>query len=118
MKFKALIAAIALALTAPVFAQITTVALAHEVNLNDVRFPQSTSGTIGFKACSECEYATKRVSDDTRWVLNGQPVTLERFRDELGGTYSNSSCCSTARSESFRTTPCRRPLTSEPDRRN
>ena len=83
MKFKAMIAAIVLALSVPAFAQITTIALAHEVNLNDVRFPQSTSGTIGYRPCAECEYTTKRVSGDTRWVLNGQPVTLERFRESL-----------------------------------
>ncbi len=83
MKFKVMIAALALALTAPVFAQITTVALAHEVNLADVRFPQSTSGTIGFRTCDECEYMTKRVTGSTRWVLNGTPVTLAEFREGL-----------------------------------
>ena len=83
MKFKVLIAAITLAFAAPAFSQITTIALAHEVNLNDVRFPQSTSGTIGYRACADCEYSTKRVSGDTRWVLNGQPVTLEKFREAL-----------------------------------
>ncbi len=83
MKFKAMIAAIVLAFAAPAFAQITTIALAHEVSLNDVRFPQSTSGTIGYRPCAECEYTTKRVSGTTRWVLNGQPVTLERFRAGL-----------------------------------
>ncbi len=83
MKFKAMIAVIALALAAPVFAQITTIALAHEVNLNDVRFPQSTSGTIGFRPCAECEYTTKRVSGDTRWMLNGKAVTLREFREGL-----------------------------------
>ena len=83
MKFKAMIAAIALGLAAPVFAQITTVALAHEVRLNDVRLPQAAGGTIGFRPCDECEYMTKRVSASTRWVLNGRPVTLERFREGL-----------------------------------
>lgn len=83
MKFKVLIAAIALAFAAPAFAQITTIALAHEVNLNDVRFPQSTGGTIGYRPCAECEYTTERVSGNTRWVLNGQPVTLEKFREAL-----------------------------------
>ena len=91
MKFKVIIAAIALALAIPAFAQITTVAQAHEVNLNDVRFPQSTSGTIGFRPCSECEYATKRVSASTRWVLNGQPVTLEKFREGLAHITNRNS---------------------------
>lgn len=83
MKFKVLIAAIVLAFAVPAFAQITTVALAHEVNLNDVRFPQSAAGTIGFRPCGECEYATIRVTGNTRWVLNGEPVTLEKFREGL-----------------------------------
>ncbi len=83
MKLKAMITAVMLALALPAFAQITTIAQAHEVNLNDIRFPQTTSGTIGFRPCSECEYMTKRVTGATRWVLNGSPVTLDKFREGL-----------------------------------
>lgn len=81
MKFRVLIAALVLSLATPAIAQITTVQLAHEVPLSDIRLPQSGVGTLGYKPCPDCEYATTRVSANTRWVLNGQSTTLAKFRE-------------------------------------
>ena len=61
-------------------AEFRTVQLAHEVLLDDLRLPQSDSGTLGFKPCGECEYSTERISTDTRWLLDGRAVTLSDFR--------------------------------------
>lgn len=60
-----------------------TVALAHEVTLSDLRLPQSVSGTVGFKSCDSCEFRSGRVSDLTRWLLNGKSVSLVDFRASL-----------------------------------
>ena len=83
MKFKAIIAALVLSLAIPAVAQITTVALAHEVRLSDLRLPQADGGTIAFRTCDDCEYQTVRVSASARWVLNGQNLTLAKFREGL-----------------------------------
>lgn len=80
MKFRHLITVFALVLALPVTAQITTIQLAQEVSLASVRLPQSTSGTLAFKACDECDYQTVRVSPDCSWRVNDRPMSLERFR--------------------------------------
>lgn len=80
MKFKVLIAAILLGIALPAAADFKTVAEAHEVSLADLRIPQSESGTVAFKTCEECSYQTKRVNEDTQWVLNGNRLPLEKFR--------------------------------------
>ena len=83
MKFKVLIAAIALSLALPVTTQADIVQEAYEVALSNVRLPRSPNGTIAFKECDRCEYAVLRVGADTRYRLNGKPVRLVKFREAL-----------------------------------
>ena len=79
MRLKVFIAAIVLGLALPAAADFETIAEAYEVALSDIRLPQSESGTIAFKTCATCEFSTKRVDEYTRWVVNGQTVSLEKF---------------------------------------
>jgi hypothetical protein len=79
MKTKLLIAAALFSLALPVAAQQEVVAEAYEIALGDLRLPQSEAGTIAFKECDECDYQTKRVSELTRYVVNGRTVSLVDF---------------------------------------
>lgn len=83
MNFKSLTLAFALAVAMPAAAQITTVQLAHEVPLANVRLPASESGTLAFKSCAECPTTTARVTGDTRWLVNHQAVSLKDFRSAI-----------------------------------
>ena len=80
MKLKALFIAVALVLAATATADFRTVQLAHEVALTNLRLPSSESGTIGFKACADCEYQTEQVTVETLWSINGRRVSLADFR--------------------------------------
>ena len=80
MKIRMIIATIALAIALPAAAQFRTIQQAYEVELTDLRLPQSDSGTLGFKTCEECDFVTKRITADTRWVLNGKSMSLRKFR--------------------------------------
>jgi len=80
MNIKAFIIAVALALAATATADFRTVKLAHEVALTDLRLPSSASGTIGFRACAECEFRTERVTAETLWSINGRRLSLADFR--------------------------------------
>jgi len=84
MKIKAMFAALALGLSLSAAAQITTVQLAHEVRLSDMRLPQSSGGTVGYKTCADCSYDTTRVSSYTKYTFNGQRMTLDKFRVAVG----------------------------------
>ena len=80
MKIKILMTALVLALAMPAAAEFTTVQLAHEVALSELRLPSHVSGTIAFKGCSDCAYQTERVSERTRYMVNGRSVPLDKFR--------------------------------------
>jgi hypothetical protein len=83
MKFRVLIAAIIFGIALPAAADFKTIAEAYEVALADLRVPQSESGTVSFKACGECAYQTKPVSENTQWILNGKNLSLDQFRRGL-----------------------------------
>jgi len=72
MKTKLLIAIAMMGLALPVAADFTTVQVAYEVALSEVRLPRNEKGTIAFKECDDCEYQTKRVSADVRYRVDGR----------------------------------------------
>lgn len=83
MKTRLLIVAVAFVLALPAAAEFRTVQRAHEVVLDDIRLPQNELGTLAFKSCDECAFMVKRVTADTRWILDGRSVRLDQFRAGL-----------------------------------
>lgn len=83
MKFRALIFALALCASLPAAAIFEVVSKAHEVPLSDLRLPGSTSGTLTFKSCKDCDYETVRVTASTQYEANRQSLTLDEFRNAL-----------------------------------
>jgi hypothetical protein len=80
MKIKVLMTAIILGLALPVAADFVQIQEAHEVQLSELRLPQSSHGTVAFKPCSDCPYMVKRVTAETQWILDGKSMKLEKFR--------------------------------------
>ena len=84
MRRNLFIAALMLGLALPVSADFVTIERAYEVALSDVRLPRSENGTIAFKECDTCEFQTRLVDADTRWLINGRAVPLQKFREAVG----------------------------------
>ena len=83
MKMKLFFAAALIGLALPAAAQFQTVQQAYEVALSEIRLPRNVNGTIAFKECEKCQYRTKRVSAQTRYVLDGHTIPLAEFRDAM-----------------------------------
>ncbi len=83
MKMKIVIASLFLVLAMPAAAEIKLLQRGYEVALSNLRLPATEGGTIAFRECDECSFITKRVNAETRWVLNGQRVSLEQFRESV-----------------------------------
>jgi hypothetical protein len=83
MKRKLFIAALMLGLALPAAADYTTIQQAYECALSEVRLPRNEAGTIAYKECATCDYVTKQVDANTRWLLNGRAVPLEKFREAV-----------------------------------
>jgi hypothetical protein len=84
MNIRTVVMALALGLSLPAAANFEIVSKAHEVSLTDLRLPASTSGTLTFKPCAECDYKTVRVTARTEYEANRRRLELEDFRKQLG----------------------------------
>lgn len=81
MKLRLFITAMMLGLAIPAAADYVTIEQAYEVALSEIRLPRTETGTMAFKPCATCDIQTKRVDADTRWLINGQAVPLQKFRE-------------------------------------
>ncbi len=97
MKTRMLVAAMVLALAMPVAAEYTLIAKGYEVEVRNIRLPLSESGTIAFRECDKCQHMTKRVTQDTKWILNGSRTTLKKFRQAMGQIERNKKWYATVR---------------------
>ena len=79
----AMAAALGLAQTASAEKPFPIVVKAYEAELRSMRLPGTTNGTLSFKPCSECDYKTVRVSQNTRYEANGEIYPLADFRQAL-----------------------------------
>ncbi len=91
MKLRLFFAAMLLGLAMPATADYVTIELAYEVALSEVRLPRSEAGTIAFRECGRCEFRTKRVDPETRWVVNGRTVTLRKFQEAVSQVADRSA---------------------------
>lgn len=88
MRLNFVIAAAFLVIAAPVTAEIKLLEKGYEVALGDLRLPSVDNGTIAYKECKSCAFVTKQVNSETQWILNGQRVSLQKFRDSVDAVRS------------------------------
>lgn len=83
MRTRVLLFLLLTGLTLPAAAEFSTITKAYEVELSDLRLPGSAGGTLAFKECPGCPSQTIRVTGNTRYLLNGRSIPLEKFRAAL-----------------------------------
>ncbi|MGI9204304.1 MAG: hypothetical protein ACR2Q3_09865 [Woeseiaceae bacterium] len=76
--------ALALMLTnVSVVAQFRTIELAHEVPLTEFVVPVTQNGTLTFRGCPDCKSFSSRLTPNTLYIVNKQPVSLQEFRKQV-----------------------------------
>lgn len=83
MMLRTLLVALLVSLCLPAAADFVVVSKAYELSLADVRLPATPSGTVTFKECKDCDYQTIRVTPETRYEVDAQPLTLQEFRKSI-----------------------------------
>ena len=83
MKTKITMICVTLLISLSAAAEFKTVARAYEVALSNMRVPATPSSGIVFKQCAECDVQIVRVTPATRYIVNGQTVTLKEFRKSV-----------------------------------
>lgn len=64
-------------------AQGDVVSQAYELTLSQFMAPTTANSGIAFKECDDCENLRTRVTDATSYSVNGDPVSLEKFRQAI-----------------------------------
>jgi hypothetical protein len=83
MNIKTSLFATLLGFSLPVAAEFTTVSLAHEVSLSNFRVPVTLNSGVAFMTCDDCDIQRSRVTAETQYIINGQPVPLKEFRKSV-----------------------------------
>ena len=91
MQIRKLIIAALFVFSLPVAAEFTTVELAYEVKLSDLRIPVSSTELLMFRECADCEPKTVRMTRETRFVVNGKAVELKEFRRRVSHVRNRAS---------------------------
>jgi hypothetical protein len=89
--FQILIVALALLAAAQSSAEMTVVARAYEVALNDFEAPKFPNDLVAFKACSTCDKQSVRVSPKTTYVINQQATRFKDFVKSLAAARDRES---------------------------
>ncbi len=80
MQIRKLLVLVLLGLSLTAAADFRTITEVHEVNLIFLRLPATSSGTLSFAGCADCDSQTIRVIPATRYLVNGRTVSLADFR--------------------------------------
>jgi hypothetical protein len=83
MHIRIILVAIALGFGQVAAADFTTIERAYEVPLSLLRIPASTSGSVMFRECAQCEQFSVPVTSNTEFSINGKAVLLRDFRKSL-----------------------------------
>ena len=75
------IALLGLGISAAAFGQGKVVSMAYEVNLSAFHAPATSNGSISFKECGDCTKYLVRVTEATRYSVNGKSVRLADFKE-------------------------------------
>lgn len=91
MKFRLTTASMLLLLSLSVSAQFQTLQLAHEVPGTFFTVPVTQNGTLNFRSCDNCEQFSARLTPQTRFIVDSQPVQLKEFRAAVLGVRDRES---------------------------
>ena len=70
-------------------ASFEPIALAYEVKTQNFTAPATANGGLLLRECDACKYRSIRVTASTAYSVNGEPLTLDKFKDAL--SYSSRS---------------------------
>jgi len=83
MHIRIILASILVGISFTAVADFTVVVKAYEVPLSLLRVPTSTSGTVSFSECEDCERFSVPVNANTEYLINEEPMLLKDFRKSV-----------------------------------
>lgn len=83
MKIKTLMSVTLLCLGQLAFGQGVILSQGYEVSLSKFQAPATANGGVAFQECDDCNRMSVRVTNGTRYSINGKAVRLEDFKKAI-----------------------------------
>lgn len=83
MHIRSIFAALLLCISLSAAAEFTTVELAYEIALSNLKVPTASTASLMFKECDDCETKIIRMTHATQFIVNGKSVGLRKFRKNV-----------------------------------
>jgi hypothetical protein len=83
MIIRKIIAALLLTVSLSAAADFVTTEEGYEVALSNMTVPVTSTGSLVFTECAECDSRMIRMTRNTRFIVNGQTVELQEFRKRV-----------------------------------
>lgn len=80
MHIRSIFAALLMSISLSATAQFTTIALAYEIALSNLKVPTASTASLMFKECEDCETKIIRMTQETQFIVNGKSIGLRKFR--------------------------------------
>ena len=91
MNIRTFLAAVLLGIGLASSAGAQIVSQAYEVALDNFRAPATQNGSVSFKECDSCNTRLVRVTENTRYTINDEPVRLDDFRKAISHVSDRAS---------------------------
>ena len=83
MHIRKLLVALLMTVSLSAAAEFITIEQGYEVALSDMTTPVTSTGSLVFKECEDCDAKTIRMTRNTRFIVNGRTVELQEFRKQV-----------------------------------
>lgn len=83
MHIRKLLVALLITFSLSAAADFETIEEGYEVALSNMSVPVTSSGSLVFKECLDCDAKAIRMTPHTRFVVNGRTVALKEFRKRV-----------------------------------
>ena len=83
MHIRTLLVALLMTFSLSAAADFVTVEEGYEVALSDMTVPVTSTGSLVFRECEDCDAKSIRMTRNTRFVVNGRTVELKEFRKHV-----------------------------------
>lgn len=83
MHIRKLLVALLMTISLSATADFVTIAEGYEVALSDMTIPVTSTGSLVFTECADCDARMIRMTRNTRFIVNGHTVELQEFRKQV-----------------------------------
>ena len=83
MHIRKLLVALLITFSLSAAADFITVEEGYEVALSDMTVPVTSTGSLVFRECEDCDAKSIRMTRNTRFIVAGRTVDLKEFRKQV-----------------------------------